>query len=127
MTLHLSWHENEFVEVHSVDELDQLIDQLTMQAKQRMPFSIELSVNNATSLLIVVGREESHMEFYSGQSRPPIVGCVGPWNDDEFIVFSHRGHYSEIDKRYCVPVMDARKALRQYFQTGLRPNNILWT
>ena len=126
MTPHLVWHENEHAEVHSVDELDLLIDQLTIQAQQTMPFSIELSVNNETGLLVVVGCEESHMEFYSAQSKPPILGCVGPWDDDELIVFSQRGHYSEMYKRYCVPITEARKALRQYFQTGMRPDNIMW-
>lgn len=123
----LTWDENEQCIVHSVSELDQMIEKLTAKAKEEnMPFTVELQVDPETALVIVVGREESHVAFYSTASRPPIVTSIGPWDEDEQIVFTHRGHWSSMDKRFWVPIAEAREAMRSYFLTGRRPDNITW-
>jgi len=50
-----------------------------------MPFSIHLRRNDYTGLLFTVGLEVNHLEFYSENASPIIVGCCGPRNDDEII------------------------------------------
>lgn len=120
------WGENNEIEIHTVQALEQLIDNLTVIAKASMPFSIELSVGQGTSMAVVIGREECHIEFYSSHDSLPVVGCTGPWDEDDIIAFSHHGHYSELPKRYWIPSTDAREALRQYFLTGTRPSNLKW-
>ena len=127
MTPQLFWEEANRTEVRSVEELDRLVDQLTVEARADMPLTVELHVGDETAMSIVVGREESHVEFHSAATHPPIVACHGPWNDDELIEFSHRGQYSELPRRYFVPIADAREALRRYFRTGTRPDNIAWS
>jgi hypothetical protein len=122
----LEWDENQQADVHSLDELERLIDELSLQAQGELPFSVELYGNVDTCLSILVGGEVSHLEFFSAKSRPPVVVSSGPWSDDEFVVCTHRGHYSEMPKKYCIPVADAREALRRYFLTGERPDNVAW-
>lgn len=126
MTPRLEWNEDQQVEVHSLDELEHLIDELSRQAQGELPFSVELYGNVDTCLSIAVGGEISHMEFYSAKSRPLVVGCRGPWNEDELVVFLHRGHYSEIPKKFCVSMANAREALRRYFLNGEKPDNVAW-
>jgi hypothetical protein len=121
---YLQWHER--AEVHSLQQLDLLVDHLTTEANADAPFTVDLHANPRTGLLIVLGREESHVEFYSADSRPPIVTCRGSWEDDELIVFYYRGHHSELPKRAWIPIEDDRETLRRYFLTGKRPENIRW-
>lgn len=127
MTPYLVWDEDNRAEIDSVEELDRLVDRLTAEALEAVPFTVTLQVDDDTSMFIVVGRDESHMEFYSTACDPHLWSCRGPWDDDEHIEFLYRGHDSGIPKRYCVPIADARKALRQFFRTGgQRPENVEW-
>lgn len=122
----LVWHEHENYEVHTLDALDRLIDQLDRDGRETTPFAVSLQVNPQSELCIVVGCEESHVEFYAADQSPLVVGCTDPWDDDLLIAHSYRGHYSEMPRRYCVPIADAREAMRLYFQTGKRPENQRW-
>jgi hypothetical protein len=122
----LEWDQDQYTEVRSLPELDHLINELSRKAQSKMPFSVELRMNPETSLSIVVGNEISHINFFSAKSSPPMVGCHGPWNDNELLEFLYRGEYSEIPRRFCVPIADAREAIRRYFLTGIRPDNVAW-
>ena len=126
MIPYLVWHENESREIHSLEELDQLMHDLDHEGCESTPFSVSLQVNPETELYIVVGCEESHVEFYAADQSPLVVSCTGPWDDDVLIAFYYRGHYSEMPRRYCVPIADAKEAMRQYFLTGKRPQNLKW-
>lgn len=126
MVPYLMWDEDKRVEVTSLDELDQSLDRLMALGVQSDPFSVEFQVNDSTCIVLTVGRPESHLEFYDAQARPPAVGCSGPWEDDDLIVFFHHGHYSELPRRFFVPVEDARAAVRSYFTIGNRPATIRW-
>jgi len=123
---YLRWDVNSRVVIRSLAELNRILDQISSEAAVDMPVTVELFVNSETGLSATFGREESHVEFYSATNKPPVVGCSGPWSDDVLISFLHQGEYTEIERRYCVPAADARKALEQYFQTGDRPTNIRW-
>jgi len=124
-TPYLAWGES-MLEIHSPEELDQVINQLIEQGQKKMPLSVQLVANEESALLITVGSQESHVEFYSITEPVLVVGCKGPWDDNSLVAFTHGGEYSEIERRYCVPFASAREALNQYFLTGQRPNNIQW-
>jgi hypothetical protein len=112
--------------VTSVEELDQLLDHLTALARHEGPFSVDLSINDRSDIGAVLGRDESHLEFYSADEPPTYSASSGPWDDDTLIPFMHHGSYSELPRRYFVPADEARAALRSYFLTGRRPENIDW-
>jgi hypothetical protein len=122
----LIWGEAESSPVASANELDDLLDDLTEQAWIQGLFTVQLVMNNGTALLIVVGGQMSHVEFYWRTGKPLAVGSRGPWDDDELIALTHCGQYSELPRRFWVPTEDAREAMRQYFRTGSRPTNITW-
>lgn len=128
MTPYLEWdQDSKRLEIYSEQELDSIVDRLTDSAIQEgRPMSIELYVSTETCLSIGIGRIESHVEFYDATKKPPIVACCGLWDSDELLVFFHRGTYSEMPKCYCIPIEEAREALREYFRTGQQPQNITW-
>lgn len=126
VTPRLEWGEGQLAHVNSLEDLDRLIDKLSQEAATGLPFSIELSMNSDTALSIVIGNKISHMNFFSMTSVPHVVGCRGLWNDDELFVFLYGNEYSEMPRKYCVPVEVALEALRQYFLTGVRPQNVVW-
>lgn len=130
MNGHLMWGQEDHADISSVEELDRALDQLTIESERiGMPTGVQLQIDGGAAMSIVVGREESHVEFYSPTARPPAVGCRGPWQGeegDELLVFNFGGEYTEIEKRYSVPVAQAREAIRIFFTTGLRPENIAW-
>ena len=119
--------ENCRIEVSALEELDRAVDELTATAATGEPFSIELMVNEDTAISMVVGLDISLVNFYSAKDEPNYSGSIGPWDEDESIVFYYKGHYSEVPKAHFIPISDAREALRYYFQTGRRPPNITWT
>jgi hypothetical protein len=124
------WHQDETTEIRSSQMLEELIDELTMQAqKDKMPFSVQIIMNDDSALLITVGSEISHLEFYSASHGPPVVISVGNWDGTENEAFFalHGGEPSTVSKKSCIPIGSARDAVRQYFETGKRPININWT
>ena len=127
MMPYILWDRDKRAEFHSLRELEYLVDQLTIQAEQdQMPIGIQIQLNSDTSLLITVGCAESHVGFYSTTARPLAVVCRGPWDSDELIEVNFMGEPSTVEKRYCVPIGDAREAIRRYILTGMRPDNIRW-
>lgn len=126
MMAHLIWNASKRTEVRTISELDRIVDQLIKEAEESHSFTVELSVNNKTSMVIVLGREVSHAEFYDSTSRPPVFSSRGLSDDDEPIVFFHHGHYSEVPRKYWIPSEDAREGLRCYFRTGSMPENLHW-
>jgi len=126
MTPYLIWDEDNRAEVRSVEELDLLVDRLTVEARESVPFAVELHVGERTSMFIVVGWKESHMEFYSPAYRPYLWSCRDLWDDDEHVEFFYRGHHSGVPRRYTVPADEAREAMRRFFHTGARPDNVAW-
>ena len=126
ITAELTWDDDDHASVKSVEELDELLDHLPFTVRADLPFTVECQVNDETCLMITLGGNESHVEFYSMTERPPIAVCLGPWNDGTFVPFYRRWRYSEVERQFFVPLADAREALRRYVRTGERPDNIAW-
>src|SRR5688572_4288072 len=121
------WDQNETAEITSVHMVDELLDQLTLRAKKdRMPFTVQIILNDDSALLITVGSDLSHLEFYSTSQHPPVVPSNNQWNEniDEILIFYHGGEPSSVNKKSCIPIVAARQAVRQYYATGKRPTNI---
>lgn len=129
MKPHALWYQDKTIEITSSQMLEELLDQLTTQAeKAKMPFTIQICLHNDSALLITVGSEISHLEFYSEAQRPPVVISIGKWDENENGSFTanHGGEPSTINKKSCIPIHAARNAVQQYFRTGKRPTNVNW-
>lgn len=126
------WQRNlsvETIEIISSAMLEELLDQLTIQAKEDdMPFTVQIMLNDISGILITVGSGLSHLEFYSESHRPPVVAPLGNWNEtqDDLFTVIHGGIPSTVNKKSCIPIEWEREAVRQYFETGKRPVNISW-
>ncbi len=120
------WHDGEQADVASEQALNVLLVRLQAEAEETMAFSIQVSVNTTTTLLVTLGGAESHMEFYDRDSRPPVIGCCGERDSDELITFLHSGQHTEMERRYCVIAEQALQALYLYIRTGKRPTNVQW-
>ena len=117
-------------EITSAGRLEELLDELTLQAKQaNMPFSVQIELEDDSAILITVGSEISHLEFYSASHRPPVVVSISPVSTDEeeIITFLHGGIPSTVSRTSCVPIPAARAAIQEYFETGRRPIHIHWS
>lgn len=124
---HISWARDEYVEIDTLENTEEHLDRLTELAiEQGMPLSVQIALTSGTSLQLTVGCLESHVEYYSATGSPLISVCRGPWASNEYITFNFLGEESGIEKMYCVPIGDAREAVRRYFQTRNRPDNIAW-
>ncbi len=75
---------------------------------------------------VLVGHQASCVLFYSTSYRPHLWTGQGSWGDDEHIEFLYREYLFGIDRHHTVPRMAAREALRRFFTTGGRPNNLAW-
>lgn len=125
----LVWGDNNVLEVESVEQLEHMLYRLISETAGGLPISVELRDSDA-SMCIMLGRNESHAEFYSSSQHPLVVVGKGPWDGpagEEIIPCLFCGQYTEIKKEYCLPADQAREGLIEYFRTGQRPTNIEWS
>jgi hypothetical protein len=124
----LQWGEQGSSTIGSVEELDELLDRLTIEAEQREPFIVELTAENGATLSAGLGRAESVVDYVPSSLDPPYFQSVGTKdsNSDETIMFRYQGDWSEFPRRSAVAVNEARNALRQFLRTGTLPSNLDW-
>jgi hypothetical protein len=121
----VEWENDGRAEVASVEQLDRLLDDLTEQARPR-PFMAVLISGTGDSLAIGLGRKESVLSWVSATGDPPYHGSNGDPSATGLVVFFYGGSWSEFPRSYAVPVADARAAAREFFETGVRPNQVGW-
>jgi Immunity protein Imm1 len=113
----LNWAQSE-VAVGSVQELDALLDRLTIEAENDRPFMVALAREDRSSLSIGLGRDESVASYVSGSWDPPYYISRGDPGRAEPIAFHYSGEMTEFPPWSAIPVEDAREAMRHFFTTG---------
>lgn len=124
---YIVWGEGKTEKVPTLRDLDRLVGQLIQLEGSKPPIGVQIIRNDRSGLLITLGHEFSHVEFFSSETHPQVVGCRGPWNDSTLIGFTFGGEYTEMEKRFFVSAEDARDAMHEYYQTGNKPKNIRWS
>ena len=77
MPPYILWGHNQRAEFHSFEELAPLIEQLKAQAaREGVPIGIQVRLTPETGLALSVGREESHLEFYSTVVRGNYISLI---------------------------------------------------
>ena len=128
----LSWERDHKADVSTVEELDAVLTSIAEQAEGGRAVAVQLFMNSGIGLCIVVGGDVSLASFYSEHGGPLVVNVCGQLpeeeigRDDEIVIFSYEGEYSEVLRRECVPVAMAHEAMRLFFVTGQRPDNLMW-
>jgi hypothetical protein len=110
-------------------ELDDTLNQLTGRTEEGEPLIVELISPGGASLGIGLGRPESVLAFKSS-SEPPYFQSVGDnssqTTSNDVVVFYYQGQWTEFPAGALVPNESAREAIRIFFETGERPENVKW-
>jgi hypothetical protein len=127
-TPYFCWDANNQKQFGSLEELEREIDKIEEQSRlDKIPIGVEVSATPDTALMITLGSDASHLEFYGANQSPLLSSSIGPWDDDTLIEGMYLGDViTQMEKRYCVPLHEARAALRMYVTTKVRPSNIRW-
>ena len=122
----LSWAEDGSAPVHSVQELDERLDDLERQARDHQPLVAGIERPNGAALSIGLGRDRSVLNYMSSPDPPYFTSHDEQGDVDGTVVFYYYGHWSEFPADAAVPMGDAREAARRFFRSGERPDNIDW-
>jgi hypothetical protein len=122
----LIWGEGEEAAVVDVDELDALLDRLTLEAEHGRPFIAELVADDGSTLSIGLGRPLTVVNYVPASLDPPYFQSMGRNGSDDALVFLYGGEWSEYPPRSAVPMEQARRAMRQFFKTQSLPDAVEW-
>ncbi len=126
MPKRLVWADDGKAIVRTVDELDELLDDLEQLATETEPFIVELSAEEGPSITMGVGRSQSVLGYMSGSSKPPYYQSAGRDINEEDMVFFYRGQWTNFPPGSAVATKDGRAALRSFFETEALPDNVVW-
>ena len=114
--------------VISVADLDEALDQVEGKGEPARPLIAVLVSPRGSSLGIGLGGPQSVLTFDSGSGMPPYFESVGDkaHRESGVVVFYAGGQWTEFPSGALIPKESARKAIRIFFETGERPNNVIW-
>jgi len=87
---------------------------------------VELVSPSGVSCAVGLGRTRSVVTFTASATVPPYFVSRGDGAAGDALVFFYNGHWTEFGTEAAVPLDDAILALRQFFETGQRPNAVAW-
>ena len=123
-TWRLEW-DRKGADVSTVQELDRLLDELTMEGSDA-PFMVDLLSPSGDSLSVGLGRGKSVLSGYRPTGILPYYASTGTIDVAGTIWFDYRGSPSEFPMWSAIPIIDARAAIGEFFQTGQRPKTVEW-
>lgn len=115
--------------VESIDELDKILDHLTIEAEQGKPFIVELVADSGNVMGIGLGQSQTVLNFMQSSLQPPYFTSLNrefSGSNDDMIVFDYFGTWTEFPIRNAIPIQEAREALRRFFAASTLPNNVEW-
>jgi Immunity protein Imm1 len=112
------------VPVRSEQELLDRLREIAAHAGEAPPL-VELYQPDGSSLAIGVGAERSVVTFIPSPDEPDWLSR-GEDDDGAPPVFYLHGHYSDFSPDAAVPADAAVEAMRRFYATGQRPDNIAW-
>ena len=122
----LQWSETEPpAEIHTGEQLDQLLDQLTDTSRPVQVVSVRLQAHGCESD-ILLGLPESFLYLNEVRAARYYI-TVGDSHADGVVSFHLLGqHHTEFERRHLIPIATARRVLREFFDTGQRPTSVDW-
>ena len=111
--------------VADLDELDDLLDHIHASTVAA-PVLVSVIRADGESLTIGLGRELSVLSHVPADMNPPYRASAGDVEGDELVSYSFQGSYSEFPMTDCVPLADARFALREFAANGTLSARIRW-
>jgi hypothetical protein len=112
----------------SEDDADELLDRISDEARRDgRPQDVQVTVESAGTLGIVVGADWSVLNHVPADLHPPYMVSVGDDQSNEPVVFYVAAdHYSETLRRNTIRPEAARAAMRHFVATGQLSPNVTW-
>ena len=107
--------------VPSVDELDELLDDLS--SKGTSPVIIVIDCPDEQFVYFGLAGE---CGFVSNSGDHPYYATVGDMEATGSTTFDFDGHPTEIANVHLIPLDVARKVIREYVLTGRRSHSVEW-
>jgi hypothetical protein len=117
------------VEVRSVEELDQRLDEIDAESRRRDPWMVDLydaEASELPSLTIGVGADQSVVCWTVPDARPGSMVSRGGGDGDSEIWFASAGRPSYFSGDQLVSKAQAREAMRIFMRARHRPDNVEW-
>lgn len=120
----LSW-EYDVMSVHTLEELDTALVKLHKEALDSgYSFFGELFVTPRILMMSFSG-ERSCVRYYDLE-RGVGAHSVGTNHNEGVEIVFYKGHWSEVDKKEFVSYDEAHQAMRLFFISNEKPDNIEW-
>lgn len=114
------------VEIGSGKELEEWLDKLTARSGRDFPHTVRLSVHGY-EVEIGLGLEESFVHIDHDSGMPPHFTTVGDSQaEGEVVFYALGGRPTKIPRRNLIAAALARKAVREFFDTGGRLASVAW-
>jgi Immunity protein Imm1 len=121
----LGWRHDEAAErIDSEQALVRRLEEIGAANSEQPPL-VTLAMTDGSWLAVGVGRDYSIVNYVKSIAEPDYLS-EGDLAVDEPPVFYFDGHYSEFPPDAAVSVEDAYEAMRRFYRTGERPDNISW-
>jgi Immunity protein Imm1 len=110
------------------DELDELLDSISAEVRRGgRPQDVQVTVEGAGALGIVVGADWSVLSHVPAHLNPPYMISVGREQSDDPVAFYVAGdHHSEALRRNTIKAEAARAAMRHFVASGDLSPEIEW-
>jgi|SRR5215216_4934843 len=109
-------------------QLDPLLDRIASEASRSgKPQDVQVTVEGAGTLGIVLGADWSLLNHVPSNLKPPYMCCVGSIDSEEPMVFYVAGdHYSETLRRNAISREAARDAMRHFVTRRELSPDVSW-
>jgi hypothetical protein len=131
MNMRISLHENEPpIEAAQPAQLEAAVRRAAKEAHAEGLLSIIfLEAENGNTLSLVVGGEETSLDFVYHHKDPPYYQSKGPNKEGDPVLtaFVALLHHTEISRDRVISMEEGMSATREFFDTGELPTCIEWT
>ncbi len=118
------------VKVHSVAELDVVLDTISKEVSPERPQAVNITRTNGDCLTIVLGAKcGSLLSFVAHSGDPPYYVSLGDATaNGVFTYFVDLDHHSEALACHVISEADARQAVREFILHPFElPTNVTWS
>jgi len=125
---YVRWKNLRGVRAGSLGALDQRIDALQQVAEIEQPMVAEVERQDGKVLYIGLGKKDAVLSFAASVDPPYYVSASGQLGRgrEETEGFYFYGIWTEVPRRFLVPMARARAALRLFWETGELSNEVSW-
>jgi hypothetical protein len=121
----IQWKDNEPHPVESIEDLDRLLDQLSLSHDHQHPILVQLKSPKGELLMIGIGGHQNVLDHIAVGGWPA-QHSVGDAEAEGTIPYMMGSYESEMPKAYAIPAALARRAIEHFFQTGTLLSDVHW-